>query len=113
MRMVIKKVKTDIQKVIDRTTIDNKLIEGAKTIKREVRKHIITAITAAFGFLIALSWRDAITVWMNSLVNRFNISHGWYQFVAALLVTIIGVIGIIIVSKFEEKPVDVEEKSES
>lgn len=92
--------------ILDKTTIDDKLVHGAKAVKKEVRKHIITAITAAFGFLIALAWRDAIAAWVNALVENFNVSEGWYKFVAALIITIIGVAGIILISKLEEKPIE-------
>ena len=104
--MVVRRAKSKIEEFLGKTSIDGKLVSGAKAVKKEVRKHIITAITAAFGFIIALSWRDAISSWINSLVENFNLSEGWYQFIAALIVTVIGVVGIIIVSKFEEKPIN-------
>ena len=110
MFMVLKKTKETTKRLLGKTRIDDKLIEGTKTLKKEVRKHIITAITAAFGFLIALAWRDAISAWINTIVEKFNFSEGWYQFFAALVVTIICVIGIVFVSKFEEKPVTIEKK---
>ncbi|MFH1592419.1 MAG: DUF5654 family protein [Candidatus Woesearchaeota archaeon] len=107
--MVLKKtkhlLKTGTKNILDKTTIDDKLVTGIKTVKKEVRKNIITAISAAFAFLIALAWRDAIASWINTLIENFNLSEGWYKFVAALIVTIIGVIGIILVSRLEEKPV--------
>ena len=108
--MVTEKVKETTRNVLAKTIIDDKILAGARAVKREVRKHIITAITAAFAFLIGLSWRDAIESWITILIERFHLSEGWYKFIAALVVTMIGVIGIIIVSKFEEKPIDIEEK---
>lgn len=107
--MVLRNIKNGVKKhILDKTNIDEYILNGVNKAKKEVRKHIITAITAAFGFLIALSWRDAITSWVNNLVNTFQFSSGWYQFIAALIVTIIGVTGIIVVSKFEEKPVEIK-----
>lgn len=109
--MMLRKVRDGIRKhVLDKTNIDEYIAGGVNKVKKEVRKHIITAITAAFGFLIALSWRDAITIWINHLVDTFQLSKGWYQFIGALIVTIIGVLGIIIVSRFEEKPVNTKIK---
>lgn len=58
----------------NKTTIDERIIEGAKTVKKEVMKHIITAITAD------------------------------------LIVTIADVVDIVIFSKFEEKPVEINKK---
>ena len=37
-----------------------KLKEETKVIKKEVRKRVITYITAAFGLVAALAWNDAI-----------------------------------------------------
>jgi len=90
--------------------IEKHIIENVKLVRREARKHIITAITAGFGFLIALSWKDAITTWVNSIVNYFKVSGDLSQLVAALIVTIVSVTGIIIASKFEEKPIIVDKK---
>ncbi len=103
--MVVKKAKTIAKEILDKVSIDDRLIAGAKNVQKEVRKHIITAITAGFGFLIALAWRDAIASWIDRLIENFGLSEGWYKFVAALIVTIVGVIGIILVSKLEQKPV--------
>lgn len=74
--MVIKRVRYGIKNVLGKKTIDETVIEGARAIKREVRKHIITSITAALGFLIALYWKGIITLGVNGFVERFSLS-GW------------------------------------
>ena len=48
--MVIKKVTKQI----------GRLTSTGLKLKSEVKKNILTAILAAFGFIIALIWRDAI-----------------------------------------------------
>lgn len=105
LKRAVKNIKKGTQSLLDKTTVDDKLFASAKKIKKEVRKHIITAITAAFGFLIALAWRDAIASWINTLIENFSLSEGWYKFIAAILITIIGVVGIILVSRFEQKEI--------
>ena len=64
--------------------------------QREFRTSLVTAITAAFGFLIALVWRDVITEYVN-LATKISPIQG--QLIGALIVTVIGVIGILIISK--------------
>lgn len=64
--------------------------------QKEFRTSLVTAITAAFGFLIALVWRDVITEYVN-LATKISPIQG--QLISALIVTLIGVIGILIISK--------------
>jgi uncharacterized membrane protein (DUF106 family) len=80
----------------------------ATKFRKELRKQTAVAIVAAFGFLIALAWRDFITELVNSIIAYFSLeaSLHWYKLVAAVLVTIISVVGIMIASKLnadEEK----------
>ena len=62
-----------------------------------IKKEVLTAIVAAFGFLIALTWKDVITEYVNTLVT-FSPIQG--KLISATIVTLIAVIGIIIVTKF-------------
>lgn len=69
--------------------------------KQEFNKSISTAIVAAFGFLIALVWKDVITEWVDTITSVSPV-HG--KLIEAVLVTLIAVIGILIVTKiFSEK----------
>lgn len=83
----------------------NKITKEAERLIRAVRKNIGTAILAAFAFVIALVWRDAIQEGVDSLVIRLNIPQEGYLFkiVAAVLITIVCVIGILIFSRWVEK----------
>lgn len=65
--------------------------------KKEVKKSLLTAIVAAFSFLIALSWRDLITEYVN-LITKVSPIQG--QLISAIIVTFISVLGIIIVTRF-------------
>lgn len=69
--------------------------------KQEMRANVVTAVTAAFGFLIALVWRDFIVQVINKNMARFGLSQETIimQFYAAVIVTIVSVIGIMLLSK--------------
>ena len=69
---------------------------SAKKLKKETQKAIVTAITAAFGFLIALAWRDVIAEYVSTL-SKISPIQG--NLITALIVTLIAVIGILIISK--------------
>jgi Mn2+/Fe2+ NRAMP family transporter len=63
-----------------------------------IKAVIGTAIVSAFGFIIALFWRDAITAVITDLVPE---GEGLlYSFFVAILVTIIAVVAIYMVSRW-------------
>ena len=74
-----------------------KVKEKAKKLNREVKKALYTAFLAAFGFLIALVWRDVIQSWVEKISATSPVQG---QLVGALIVTFICVLGILIVTKF-------------
>lgn len=79
------------------------IISSSSELKSEIKKNTLTAILAAFGFIIALVWRDAIQEIITEIVKRFGIDGtGYiYQIITAMLVTIICVMGILFVSKLK------------
>ena len=84
------------QKVLERTR------EKTREVKMEFKKQVSGAIIAAFGLIIALSWKDVIT----EFVNQFAVVKSYGLIVSALALTFISVIGILIISKWaktEEK----------
>ncbi|HUW44067.1 MAG TPA: DUF5654 family protein [Bacillota bacterium] len=68
-----------------------------KKFKSELKRALYTAFLAAFGFLIALVWRDLIQSWVNKISVASPITG---QLVSALMITVICVIGILIVTKY-------------
>jgi len=68
--------------------------------KRELRKSLITALVAAFGFLIALSWRDVITSWMAKISEASPIKS---NLLSAVIITIVSVVGILVVLAFSHE----------
>jgi hypothetical protein len=81
----------------------------------EVRKHMGTAISAAFALVIALVWKDAIQAFVDTLLKKFNITENLhlYKLVVAIVVTIVCAAGIWIVSKWSEQKIKEEEEKKS
>lgn len=67
----------------------------------EVKGKVMAAIAAAFAFVIALSWNDAIKTGVDQLIASMGITGTSYllKVLAALIVTAIAVIGIWLVSR--------------
>ena len=76
-----------------------------KELKNEAKKHTVTAIVAAFGFIIALVWKDTIKEFINAFVDNFSIngSLALITFYTAIITTVIATIGIIIVTKWSSQ----------
>lgn len=79
--------------------------KSAIEVQKEVRKHIITAISAAFAFIMALFWRDAIQSGIDSFLASVGLTGDAYiyKIIVAVVVTIICVIGIVILARMEKK----------
>ncbi len=72
----------------------------AKEFRDEFNKTIKTAFIAAFGFLIALVWRDLITEYVNKISESSPVSG---KLISALIITLICVLGIMILTKLLSK----------
>jgi len=85
--------------------VKEKIKKTTKIFAKEARKATIGAIMAAFGFLIALVWRDVINEFVNKIVAALNIpeSAAYYHLVSAMIITLICIVGILIVEKFAIK----------
>jgi uncharacterized membrane protein YidH (DUF202 family) len=72
--------------------------ENANALKSEVKKQVTNLVTAAFGFVAALSWNDAIKSMINAFIPSQN---AWpYMVLNAVVVTIIAVIAIVLISRY-------------
>jgi len=91
--------------VAEKTTVDDKLLSVSKKFHSEFRGNIAKAILAAFGFLIALVWRDVIRDGVEKLIEILKLNGDGYTFqiITALVTTIICVVGIIYFSRWSEK----------
>ncbi len=90
--MVIKKIKEKAVKVK----------EKAVEIKTSVREKTATAIGAAFAFVIALIWRDAIRKVIDDFTVKLSIPETayLYEFGIAIILTVVCVAGIMVVSRY-------------
>ncbi len=96
MLLVLQEFKMEKDELTKRQKLKIKAKESAKKFKKEVKKSVTTAIVAAFGFLMALSWRDVITGYV-SKISELSPVKG--QFISAVIITIVSVAGILIVTK--------------
>ena len=99
--MVIGIIKKGTKKAVNGAKVStNKTKEAALKLKEETVKAVTTALVAAFGFIIALSWRD----YLNELFEGINqVSPLQGKLASALIITILSVVGIMIVTKFGMK----------
>lgn len=81
--------------------------ERAKSFQKEFIKAFSTAMLAAFGFLIAFVWRDAIKTWVDQISANSPVQG---QLISALIVTIICVLGIVLITKVFIKEESEEKK---
>ncbi|MCD6403079.1 MAG: hypothetical protein J7K98_01980 [Candidatus Aenigmarchaeota archaeon] len=96
-----------IKEMLDKTDVDDKIIEAMKDFRKEFKKNLATFISGAFGFVAALVWRDTIRQLIDRIVKTefiqslIPMGEEWIlQFVTAIIVTIIAVLGIFVVTKF-------------
>lgn len=97
--------------------IHEKAKTGVKAFKKEFKKQMNTAIMAAFGFLIALVWKDVVTEFVNNISEKSPFRGA---LITAMGVTIICVLGIMLISRLlkekeegkDEKTGDEENKKE-
>jgi len=98
-------MKSEVKKLLDKTTIDDRFASSAKKVGKDVRKNITTAILAAFGFMIALVWRDVVRDGVTRLVEMLSLggSGFWFSVLTAIITTVVCVFGIIYFSRWSEK----------
>ena len=78
-----------------------RILKARRTFKKEFKRQIKYAITAAIGFTIAFSWREAILNSSREIISRFvdNARDALIGVYTALFLTVLGVIVILITSR--------------
>jgi len=103
-----KELKPQIEKEIKKR-FHQKILEGTKEsavrFEKEFKNQLVIAITAAFGFLIALSWRNPIEAGINQFLESLNLKGGvfYWDFLSALVVTVLAVLVLIVISKWKSE----------
>ena len=85
-----------------------KITEKTKKFHSEFRNQVSTALITAFGLVIALGWKDVVV----DLMSKLNPLSKSNLFISAIIVTILGIIGIAIVSKWVKSPEPAESSSQ-
>jgi hypothetical protein len=88
--------KERIDREVKKELLREKAKEEVKTFKKEFKREMNTAVLAAFGFLIALVWKDVITNFVNNISEKSPF-HG--TLISAMGVTVICVFGIMFFSR--------------
>jgi len=92
------KQKTTEEKKDKRTP--KKIEKARKEFKQEFNKQLLTAITAAFAFLIALSWREPISEAINLLLEPLGERQTLLlKFIGALIITLIAALIMMMITK--------------
>ena|SRR3989344_3685126 len=82
--------------------------KAMKAIQNETKKQVGTALIAAFGFLIALVWKDAITNYTSHIVSFLNFPspEAFQVLYIAIITSFISVLGIVFVNLWMPKQAD-------
>ena len=80
----------------------SKTKSSAQKFNNEFKKQVATGVTAAFAFFIALSWRTPIENLINLFIKKFDFMQSaiYWEFLSAILVTIIAAVGLIFISRW-------------
>ena len=68
---------------------------SSKKFKKELKKSILTGIVAAFGFLMALTWKEVITEYVSKISRLSPLTGKVFE---AITITLISVAGILIIT---------------
>lgn len=106
-----KKQQEEVKKEVKRELtkeIRERIHQETVFFRTQSKQQVATAVIAAFGFLLALSWRDIIAKIVNSLSNKDFLSNYPYfaDVYSITLITAISVAGIILVSRWAGKPIE-------
>lgn len=74
-------------------------------VRSEFRKQVVTGITAAFAFLIALVWREPIEGAVRGMMASLGLDGTgfWHKILTAILVTIVAALVLVILSRWAAK----------
>lgn len=107
---VEKKVDQEFEKRVEKEfkkriyeVIYEKTINSAILFKKEFKEQIVIAVTAAFAFLIALSWRHPIQKSVEKLIEKLNLTGGaiYIEYLSALTITLIAALFLMIISRWK------------
>ncbi len=97
-----KEVKKEVTKRLHERVYGNAK-EQASRFNKEFKNEVAVGITAAFAFLIALSWREPIQKSVDGLVARMGLVGQaiYIEYLSALIMTLIAVLVLMGISKWK------------
>lgn len=101
---VDREVKKEIEKRLHKR-IYHKTVGSALKFKNEFKSEVVVAITAAFAFLIALSWRAPIQTSIDKLIVYLGLvgKEIYVQYLSAIFITIVAVLALMVMSRWKSK----------
>jgi len=106
---VEKEVRKEIKKKLKLINIHKRIYSRTKTsalvFKKEFQKHVFVAISAALGFLIALSWRTPIKNSVDAFIEKLRLGGQaiYLEYLSAIIITIIAVLALMWMTRWEVK----------
>jgi hypothetical protein len=104
MADLTKAQEAEVKKEVDKRLL-NRLKEGVFSYRGEFRKQTLTAIIAAFGLVIALSWQTVIKGFIGSIPKSGILLYHPYlaDLYTAIVVTVVSVAAILLLSHWSQK----------
>lgn len=65
-------------------------------LESEVKKHLASALIAAFGLIAAIAWKDVLTEYVGSVVSLSPVKG---KIITALIISAISLIGVFTITK--------------
>jgi len=102
---VRKEIKKELKILKLHKKIYSRTKNSALVFKKEFQKHVFVAISAALGFLIALSWRTPIKNSVDAFIEKLRLGEPaiFLEYLSAIIITIIAVLALMLMTRWEVK----------
>jgi len=99
-----KEIKEEVKKRLHERFYES-TVSSANKFKKEFRREVVVGVTAAFAFLIALSWRNPIQKSVDSLIVKFGLTGNaiYIEYLSALIITLLAVLVLMWVSRWKSE----------
>jgi len=99
-----KEIKKEVKKRLHERVYERTVSSTVK-FRKEFREELVIAITAAFGFLVALSWRSPIKKSIDGLIEKLGLvgKAVYIEYLSALVITLLAVLVLMMVSRWKSE----------
>ena len=100
-KLLTKKEEKEVKKKLRHILYERAKRHGTN-FKKEFKKQLVVAVSAALGFLMAFSWREPITDLVKLIAARAGASENmlFYNVISAIILTIVAVLVLILISRW-------------